>query len=313
MRWVPSPTRAARLVRQAREQKEATGRQRKERVCSCSARGRRKPPSLRVRQERVVCERNRDPCRTTTPQGFLVCDHAGRVINQFSLRKALHGTGAMDGESATDGPAATEPRDGSGASDERAGGDTDAGPADGVDLLAEGGCIPRDLVPLEEEVTVIITTSPAACHPSTDLLLMVRIFLACPATRSTANRTSSTARTLTPSRPRSALAETPHISSSLEPGSRLDCFKECCRESCRKNEDADRALTRSARELVRVDIRSTGSLSISARFCSPLLALLARSSAQVRMRRCWNPSRCARGWRGAGHSWCTPLAGIPRS
>ena len=220
-------------------------------------------------------------------------------------RKALHGTGAMDGESTTDSAAATEPKDGSGApetQEHRAGGDTDAGPANGVDL-----------VPLEEEVTLIITTSPAACHPSTDLLLMVRIFLACPATRSTANRTSSTAQTLTPSRPRSALAETPHISSSLEPGSRLDCFKECCRESCRKNEDADRALTRSARELVRVDIRSTGSLSISARFCSPLLALLARSSAQVRMRRCWNPSRCARGWRGAGHSWCTPLAGIPRS
>ena len=29
------------------------------------------------------------------------------------------------------------------------------------------------LVPLEEDVTIIITTSPATCHPSTELLLMV--------------------------------------------------------------------------------------------------------------------------------------------
>ena len=79
----------------------------------------------------------------------------------------------MDGESTTDGTAATEPRNSNETSEERAhraGGDTDAGSAGGVDL------VPVD-TSLEEEVTVIITTSPAACHPSTDLLLMVRIFL----------------------------------------------------------------------------------------------------------------------------------------
>ena len=35
--------------------------------------------------EYVVCERNRDPSRTKTPQGVFVCDRAGLVLNKISL------------------------------------------------------------------------------------------------------------------------------------------------------------------------------------------------------------------------------------
>ena len=41
--------------------------------------------SVSLLEERVVCERNRDLSRTRPPQMFLVCDHAGLVIDKFAL------------------------------------------------------------------------------------------------------------------------------------------------------------------------------------------------------------------------------------